>query len=134
MATSLGTKNYSIDHAKHNESVCEYLDTPKDKHDWVITTAFYSALHYARHKIFPYNMEIRPNKRELFQTFDDYFSYYHSLYPNVNKHEAMKKLIRREIQSIADDYDHLFSMCHTARYVDYNLASIQARVISRICC
>lgn len=53
----------------------------------------------------------------------------------------MKKLIRREILPIADDYDHLFSMCHTARYVNYNLgnrfsdsAKKSLAIIKNSCC
>ena len=43
----------SIDHAKHNESVCNYLGRNSAFGDWVITSAFYSAMHYVRHLMIP---------------------------------------------------------------------------------
>lgn len=34
----------NLEQAKHNENVCNYLGRSKDHSDWVITTAFYSAI------------------------------------------------------------------------------------------
>ncbi|MEJ7683795.1 MAG: hypothetical protein WKG06_39235 [Segetibacter sp.] len=42
-----------LDHAIHNENVCSYLELKKEYADWIITTAFYSALQFVSYKIFP---------------------------------------------------------------------------------
>src|SRR5690348_4477874 len=102
MVIFLVMKSNPLDHARHNERVCNFLDGPKDQPDWVVTTAFYSALHYVRHWIFPFEMEILPNKKQIFNSFDDYYQHYHSLYPSTNKHETLKKLVRLRIPEIAD--------------------------------
>ena len=47
----------SLAHAKHNERVCNYLGRSADFGDWVITTAFYSAMHYVRHLMVPIMIE-----------------------------------------------------------------------------
>ncbi|OAV67604.1 hypothetical protein Barb4_02399 [Bacteroidales bacterium Barb4] len=40
-----------IKHALHNEKICNYLGKNESHSDWVIITAFYSALHFTRHLI-----------------------------------------------------------------------------------
>lgn len=40
-------------HAGHNEQVCKHLCSKPSYSDWVITTAFYSAIHYVRHLMLP---------------------------------------------------------------------------------
>lgn len=40
-------------HAIHNEEACDFLLSSNKFNDWVITTAFYSALHFVQHEIFP---------------------------------------------------------------------------------
>lgn len=102
--------------------VCNFLDAaPKDKNDWVVTTAFYSALHFARHKIFPYEMETAPGQKKEFECFDEYYEYHQSINKPTNKHEVMKRLVRMKVAAIADQYDHLHGLAHNARYNDWNL-------------
>ena len=55
-------KRSSLDQAKHNEKVCDYLGKKDSYSDWVITTAFYSARNYLEHKIFPRDIEISGKK------------------------------------------------------------------------
>ena len=40
-------------HAIHNEEACKFLLTSKKFNDWVVTTAFYSALHFVQNELFP---------------------------------------------------------------------------------
>ena len=40
-------------HAIHNEEACHFLLTSKKFNDWVVTTAFYSALHFVQNELFP---------------------------------------------------------------------------------
>jgi len=134
MAIFSAMKNKSANHGAHNETVCQYLDGAKDKHDWVVTTAFYSALHYARHAIFPYQMEVLPKKFQVFNTFDLYYAHIKMVTPNLNKHEAMKRLVRAQIpnykvdkSSIGDRYDHLVAMSQNARYEDYDLDALYSK-------
>lgn len=41
------------EHAIHNEAACDFLLSSKRFNDWVVTTAFYSALHFIQHELFP---------------------------------------------------------------------------------
>ncbi len=40
-------------HAKYNELLCEVLAEDGRWDDWVVTTAFYSAMHFVEFKLFP---------------------------------------------------------------------------------
>ena len=52
------SKNDSLNHAIHNKEACEYLSKEPKFSDWVITTAFYSALHFIDYKIFPLDLKL----------------------------------------------------------------------------
>jgi len=40
-------------HAEHNEALCRHLLAQGQFNDWVVTTAFYSAMHFVYHQLFP---------------------------------------------------------------------------------
>ena len=70
-------KQKSKDHAIHNELACIYLDKCTDFPDWVITTSFYSSLHFLQHKLFPIKVglgKIRGKTQSV--VFDDFESYH----------------------------------------------------------
>ncbi len=109
------SKSDRLNHANHNEEVCEYLNKRTAYSDWVITTAFYSALHFVEHKIFP--LRIRQNGKLFnFSNFDIYYAF---LGTNINKHKARAKLVEKELPEIAPNYNKLKDLSFTARYVGY---------------
>jgi hypothetical protein len=56
-----------LTHALHNETVCNYLFADARFSDWVITAAFYSALHFVHHELFPGTFDgLRHNSFEAY--------------------------------------------------------------------
>jgi len=106
---------FSLDHAKHNEEVCNYLSKNPDYADWVITTAFYAALHYVSYKIFPLT-EKRGNGNITYQTFDSYANQSHYA---SKKHKALTDLVQNHCPSVLDRYNQLKDLSWTARYKKY---------------
>ena len=95
MGSTLLMKNEnSLKHAEHNEKTCKYLSKKPDFADWVITTAFYSALHYTQYSIFPFSMEIRGNTIN----YQDFEAYYRNNNPaQINKHSSMSNLVEDKL-------------------------------------
>jgi hypothetical protein len=87
--------------------------------DWVVTIAFYSALHFVRYKIFPLS-----KYGEIFSTFDDYASSLQSENKMPGgKHSVLAELVEDHIPQIAVQYRKLLSLSMTARYRNYNISS-----------
>lgn len=111
----------SLAHAQHNEALCNKLYTERSFFDWVVTTAFYSALHYSEFQLFPFS--IGPTE---YADFDIYYGIFKSL--NDNKHDARKRLVYSNIHSKAGAaYNWLKDLCWTARYYDYDISVDEAR-------
>jgi len=104
------------DHAIHNENACEFLHKDGNYCDWVVTTAFYSALHYLQHEIFPKNIGGKD-----YDTFDKYYNqHYNGIVNKPNKHKSTISLIRSELgDQIHENYNWLFGVCMNARYRNY---------------
>jgi len=99
-----------------NEKVCEHLFTETEFFDWVVTTAFYAALHYTQHEIFPY--------KESLVTHSTFDSYYGSLKKNngkPTKHDAQIALTSRAIPGAGAHYRFLHDNSWTARYRSYKV-------------
>ena len=134
-------KSKPIDHARHNSNVCMHLFSETEYHDWIITTAFYSSLHYIEHKLFPLEEEIN-GKNFKFSSFDGYYSAYKSIANDPqNKHSQRSFLINKKEKAISPAYKQLKDICWTARYIDYNFdkeVSLEAtKLLSEIeeyCC
>ena len=110
------------EHALHNEEVCSYLAERSEFGDWVITTAFYSALHWMNYKLFPFSIPNDKGRKELyFGTLDDYSAEVHgNLKPVQSKHRTLLNLVRDMCpKDISSEYRRLFEMCIAARYRDY---------------
>lgn len=105
-------------HAEHNEEVCRHLNvvTGKNYNDWVVTTAFYSALHYVNHEIFP--RKIKGTKYECLN------SYYTTLtIPRLSQHNVTKQLVEEFLGDDAGDlYESLLNSSKSARYNDYKVS------------
>ncbi|TNF50613.1 MAG: hypothetical protein EP305_00015 [Bacteroidetes bacterium] len=111
----------SIDHAVHNESVCQDLAKNPDYKDWVITTAFYSSLHYLRHAIFP--LKFNSSKRGMKVTATSFNTYCLIEGHEGKKHSVFKKLVDSECPNeIGVAYHRLLDASYTARYNQYKFS------------
>lgn len=121
-------KYSNLEHAKHNECACDYLFKERGFEDWVITTAFYSALHYCRHKLFPMEVAIN-DKKETARNFEDYCRLNNIF---KNKHSILRRLIEDLLPVyIAATYNQLMDTCFTARYVKYKHSIKVARLAQK---
>lgn len=111
------TSQDRLKHARHNKEVCDYLDANTSYNDWIITTAFYSAMHYVLSKIFPLADKNRYGKNTTFDTFDGFCA--HFKVKNGEKHRIVADLVSFNCNAVSPDYDHLKSLCWTARYHSY---------------
>lgn len=108
----------TLSHAIHNFELCKHLHSnQKGKfNDWVITTAFYSALHYLHYKAFPLTKKDGKNCKDI-------FSYRNSLKENgifLSKHETNIELVRSYLPEIFPEYKRLYDSCNIVRYTNYN--------------
>ena len=113
-------------HAAHNEAACDLLNTSGAFPDWVITTAFYAALHLVYEKLFPLT-----EKGATFNSFDQYYaSGYARKGPadKLSKHEATVDLVKSHLPAIASYYRLLKDSCHNARYRNYVVKPYEAAV------
>ncbi|MDR2591321.1 MAG: hypothetical protein LBC59_00745 [Chitinispirillales bacterium] len=108
-------KYNSIDHALHNEKVCKYLNKKPENADWVITTAFYAALHFVRSKIFPFTATV--DGKDI--TIADFNSYCLKKQISSGKHRALFELVEEKMPQLADKFNHLKDISWTARYNRY---------------
>lgn len=109
----------SVEHAQHNEALCEHLFDTKQWNDWVLTTAFYSAVHYVESRIFPYTWN-----EVTYENFERF-------YPNRtdssrSNHECRIKLVQKHISKAHSAYKWLFEECRTARYSKYQFTEERA--------
>jgi hypothetical protein len=113
----------NLRHARHNKETCEFLrNNGSGKHnDWIITTAFYSALHYVNAELFPNSYEC-PRTGNM-KTFHDFNSLYKLITDNSNKHRYLQFLVEEFIsdENIIDAFRTLKDNCWTARYKKYQM-------------
>lgn len=120
MGTSLSMPEKGrIEHALHNEEICNLLSTTKFK-DWVVTTAFYSALHFVRHKIFPIKKKTEKGETFKIESFNQYSKAFNP--KQLGKHELILDLVRTECPEAYADYLWLFNTCMNARYHDFKVS------------
>lgn len=113
MGTTYATKRRA--HAKHNEEVYTHLKDNTEFTDWVITTAFYTAVHYVESFLFPY------------QDYDgstlDTIHEYHNGNSFSSKHESRDQLVKEQMSPIHGAYKRLQNLSKTARYKDYEFTT-----------
>lgn len=118
--------NHHREHAEHNEEVFNYLRQDLNYIDWVITTAFYAALHYVEFSVFPLKLNFAGKPKE-FKNLEEY----HDFIGKKGKHQTRLKIVKDELSACRRFYEELFSLCMTARYHDYkfnNPKQIEKRV------
>lgn len=110
-------------HAIHNEEACDFLLKSNKFNDWVITTAFYSALHFVQHEIFPVD--------ENGETYLDLNIYYAKVLKKKNKritkHFATIQLVTSKLPKCSPYYRWLHDACMSARYTNYNVSVEKAK-------
>jgi hypothetical protein len=74
-------------HAERNKKLCQKLLDDKNYNDWVVTTAFYSAIHFTQHQIFPLQVG-----EDEFETFNAYYNFLDFKF-RKSKHEEQYQLI-----------------------------------------
>lgn len=105
-------------HAKHNESVCNFISRKPDYADWVAITAFYSALHFVDHKIFPLSITDTSGKKIVLPTLERYCMHL----GRHDKHATRTMLVHSECPTISAAFKWLHDTCWLARYTNYKFA------------
>ncbi|WP_432412414.1 hypothetical protein [Rasiella sp. SM2506] len=111
-------------HSKHNFDVCDFLLQDGRFYDWVITTAFYSALHHVQEEIFPFI----DKDGNSYSTFEQYFSKSRRDGNKISKHKLTIKLVEQQINGAGTLYRQLHDMCRTCRYRNYIVSKKKANV------
>lgn len=101
----------SKEHANHNAELCDLLLNNGNFNDWVVTTAFYAALHFSLAHIFPLEED-----GESFQSVD---AYKQVKKLSISKHAITKNLVKKKIREVSANYNWLWDACYTARYKNY---------------
>ncbi len=113
-------------HAAHNEAACDLLHSSGAFPDWVITTAFYSAMHLVYERLFP--LEAPGVTYANFEAF--YAQSYGRKAPvdKPTKHDATVDLVRTHLPAVASNYRLMKDACHNARYRNYAVKPHEAAV------
>lgn len=109
--------NDRLNHALHNEAVCNYLELKVDFADWTITTAFYASLQFVSYKIFPFEVPTIDGKKTKIESIDDYYHYKSDR--KLSKHNLLADLVAKNCNQISPEYDWLLSMSMNSRYLNY---------------
>ena len=108
-------------HGQHNLNLSDLLLTDGNYNDWVITTSFYSAVHFVEHALFP----LIENGIQ-YRDFNDYW--YNVYYPqHISKHSCKKRLVNRYLKKVNAVYRDLFDDCNNSRYIDYRVSDSEAK-------
>lgn len=104
-------------HANHNLEVCSFLKSNTAYNDWVITTAYYSAIYFVYSILFPNKYE-DPTNGDV-KNFSTWEKYCQRLPSNYNKHKATESLVAEHLPEIYSEFKMLKDNCWTARYDKY---------------
>jgi hypothetical protein len=101
-------------HGSHNKKVCDYLNLKCEErfNDWIVTTSFYSSIHFLDHALFPCKFEGKD-------------------YNNINeahldlrrgsKHQTRAVLLNKLLPKHKSEYEFLIEESQNARYSNYNV-------------
>ncbi len=118
----------TLDHAKHNEDVCTHLAENTKYSDWIITTAFYSAMHYMRYNLFP----LTTKKNGVDVKANDFDHYCLVMDQVGRKHNVLRKLVEEKAPSdIAAAYNQMLDSSWTARYSRYKFSEKVAKLAKK---
>lgn len=115
----------SREKAEHNEAACDFLAAAQTWPDWVVTTAFYSALHYVRGFLFP--LAVGDN---TYKHFDEYWERTRDEF-RQDKHQRLCQLVFEHLPAAYDAYRFLMNEARTARYNEYQTPASVAEAARR---
>ena len=107
-------------HAQHNKDLCIHLLSQGNYSDWVITTAFYSAIHFVDHCLFP----LAYSDGNTYNTLDDLHAVFKKNYPS--RHTLRQHVVDTYLNSQSTNYKYLKDSCWTARYYNYQVPQKRA--------
>jgi hypothetical protein len=121
----------SLPHALHNEEVCNYINASGKYNDWVVNTAFYSALHFVHDKTFPLNHAFAGKTSTAYDKFEDYYA---DLVLTIasSKHKATIYLVRKFLKPLSSDYKRLYDLCMDARYNNFVVPDATAQLAVKL--
>ncbi|MEX1190405.1 MAG: hypothetical protein WED10_02145 [Brumimicrobium sp.] len=107
-----------LEHANRNKALSEQLLVDKKYFDWVITTAFYSAIHFVENKLLP--IEISKLKcRNINEVM--------RAYNMRGRHASRERLVCDNLNmDVAVKYKWLDDKSRYARYTTYKVTSAEA--------
>ena len=131
---SVASRSNKLDYALHNEEACNYVNQSDEFNDWIVTTAFYSAIHFVEHALFPQSYEDpATGSVKRFHNFNEYCkSIRNSSASFRDKHSIRQDLVEDVYPEFIDDYTTLSDNCTKARYYNYNISPDVAK-LCRIC-
>lgn len=107
-------KNKHLEHAEHNKAACDYLGAHGDYNDWTIISAFYSALHYLSHKVFPHD-----HGGKIYSSCVENYMNLEGI-TNKSPHTVLLDLVYSKCnREIGHTYKRMLEYSKTARYVNY---------------
>jgi hypothetical protein len=107
------------EHAEHNRVVYQYLSEKPEFCDWIITTAFYSSIHYVRNRMLPHTIKVKSGTK----SFSDFEAlYYHFRKDNEGRHGFQLNWVRDHYPEIKSRYRRLHELSNEARYIDYQIS------------
>lgn len=119
-----------LDHAEHNNKLHDQLLANGNFDDWVITTGFYSGIKYLQSALFP-SEYLCPSDRTMkrFENFADYIRANRTL-NQANAHRILENVVETYIEDdeVKNSYKDLKSVCHFARYINYNVGKERLQV------
>jgi hypothetical protein len=109
----------NIEHADHNREVYLYLVNKPEFCDWIITTAFYSAVHYVRSIMLPCEPATKKGKIVI-NDFESMFNHFRK--ESEGRHGFQLNWIRDHYPEIRVHYRRLHELSNEARYINYQLS------------
>lgn len=111
--------------ADRNAELSEHLSIKGNYDDWVITTAFYAAIHYIDHKLFP----VKDEHRNV--TYTDIIHAKTILKKQESPHATRKTLVGMYMIEIIPAFNFLYDACMFSRYKSYKVKKWQVEKAKR---
>jgi hypothetical protein len=96
--------------AKHNEDLCDLLIKNGKFTDWVVTAAFYSALHFVDYEMFPLTIEL-----EGFTSFEEYYKKKYTGQGAPSKHNVRRQLVAKHLPECSAAFNWFQDACFNSR-------------------
>lgn len=105
-------------HGKRNKKLCHKLYGEKEYFDWVITTAFYSAIHFVEDSILPITIN---------QQYCSNIDEVKKAYRMRGRHASRERLVSENVNyKVTAKYKWLDDKSRYARYTTYKVTKLEA--------